>query len=107
MPKKNKRWIILHQTICQGWIPYVWESHGKDRQDRPVTYKTEREAKKEVAEDILRYVQEFIDDEREELELCENCAVIECQQDPNGVLISMEDNSVIWSPFENQIKYGR
>lgn len=104
-PKDQNRWIILVDTVCDGWVPYEWKCE-KGKPDSPVTYATEREAEKEVAEVIIEYLRDFIEDEREEMDLCEDCSVVPCTVSPEGI-ITTEGEDVIWSPFEDPSKYGR
>jgi hypothetical protein len=107
MPRKKDedRWIILINTLCDGLVPYEWES-AKGQPDRPVTYATAREAQKEIADTIREYMRQFINDEREEMDLCEECQIFPCTVSHDGV-ITTEEDGVVFSPFEDQAKYGR
>lgn len=77
------RWIII--TPCQGDVPAYWDEH-----DNPITYATEREAWKEVADTQIMKLREFIDDEtRDPDEVPEfepEDYVIPCDLYPDGVI---------------------
>ena len=104
-PKDQDRWVILVDTLCQGRIPWDWQCE-EGKPDVPVTYATEREAQKEVVEVIQDYLDQFMKDEREEIDLCEDCMVVPCTVSPEGI-ITTEGEGVVWSPFEDPWKYGR
>ena len=107
MPKKRKdqdRWIIMINTFCDGLIPYEW-SLSEDNSDRPITYATKKEAQKEIAHVIREYLLQFINDEREEMDLCDECSVVPCKVSSDGIITLKEE--VVFSPFEDPAKYGR
>ena len=98
------RWIVVTPTICQGDVPAYW---GEG--DEPVTYATEREAWKEVADTQIMKLNEFIDDETRDLdevpEFEPEDYVIECDVHPDGV-IATGPHGVLFDP-KNLSKYGR
>ena len=104
-PKDLDRWIILIDTLCQGRTPLNWQCQ-EGKPDVPITYATEREAQKQVVEVIQEYLDQFMKDEREEIDLCEECIVVPCTVSPEGI-ITTEVEGVVWSPFEDPDKYGR
>lgn len=96
-------WIIVTPTICQGDVPAYW---GEG--DKPITYATEREAWKEVADTQIMMLQNFIDDEDcDEDEVPEfevEDYVIACNVHPDGVITT--DHGVFFDP-KTLSKYGR
>jgi hypothetical protein len=104
-PEPKNRWIIVTPTICQGDIPAYW-----DEDDKPVTYATQREAWKEIADTQIMKLQEFIDDEtRDDDEVPEfepEDYIIPCDVHPDGV-IATETHGVFFDPTEPASKYGR
>jgi hypothetical protein len=105
--KTNQRWIVMIQMLFDNREPYTWES-GEDGKRFPVTYATEREAQEEIADVILTKLQQFMDKKREwhEVDFCEDCSIVSCTVDEQGIITSANGN-VLYSPFENQEKYGR
>lgn len=101
----ENRWIIVTPTVCQGDIPAYW-----DETEKPVTYATQREAWKEVADTQIMKLQEFIDDEtRDNDEVPEfepEDYVTPCCIHPDGV-ITTEHHGTFYDPNEDQSKYGR
>jgi hypothetical protein len=51
---------IFTQTICEGLVP-AWY----DENNMPVTYATELEAQREIADDLIEHLQQFLGGERE------------------------------------------
>ena len=99
------RWIIVTPTVCQGDIPAYW-----DEGDEPITYATEREAWKEVADTQIMKLNEFIDDEtRDHDEVPEfqpEDYVIPCDVHSDGA-ITTEDHGVLFDPRTDLSRYGR
>jgi len=98
----KNRWI----TLING-TPSTWESG--DGNDRPVTYATEREAWKDLADFQIMRLQDFIDDDtRDDDEVPEfepEDYVVPCTVYPDGH-IEGEDGT-IYDPKEPASKYGR
>lgn len=55
----NTRYAVFVDSVVDGTVPAVWEG------DRPVVFATEREAQREIADNVLTRVQEFLDGERD------------------------------------------
>lgn len=53
-------YAIFVQTICEGLVP-LWYDHN----NYPVVYATEIEAQREIADDLMERLQQFLDGERE------------------------------------------
>jgi hypothetical protein len=51
---------IFIDTVCEGRVPLWWDEQG-----RPLVYATEREAQREIADDLRDRLQQFLDGERE------------------------------------------
>ena len=51
---------IFMQTICEGLVP-AWY----DQSNLPVVYATEIEAQREIVDDLMQRLQQFLDGERE------------------------------------------
>lgn len=98
------RWIVVTPTVCQGDIPAYW---GEG--DEPITYATEREAWKEIADTQIMKLNEFIDDETsdpdEVPEFEPEDYVIDCDVHPDGV-ITTGHHGVLFDP-KNLSLYGR
>jgi hypothetical protein len=92
----KNRWIIVTPTVCQGDVPAYW-----DGDDKPVTYATQREAWKEIADTQIMKLQEFIDDDtRDDDEVPEfepEDYVTDCCIYPDGV-IATETHGVFFDP---------
>lgn len=86
----KNQWIIVTPTMCQGDVPAYW-----DETNKPVTYATEREAWKEVADTQTMKLREFIDNEVPEFE--PEDYIIACKVHPNGV-ITTEAHGVFFDP---------
>jgi hypothetical protein len=103
-PEPMNRWIIVTPTLCQGDVPAYW---GEG--DEPITYATEREAWKEVADTQIMMLQNFIDDETldpdEVPEFEPEDYVCECTVHPDGS-ITTETHDPLFDP-KNLSKYGR
>jgi hypothetical protein len=99
----RNRWIVVTPTLCQGDVPAYW-----DGDDKPLTYATEREAWKEVADTQIMKLQEFIEDESrnpdEEPEFEPEDYVIECNVYSNGVITTTQ--GVLFDP-KKLSEYGR
>lgn len=59
MPSRSA-YAIFTQTLCQGLVP-TWY----DESNLPVTYPTELEAQREIAEDLMEQLRQFLDGSRE------------------------------------------
>ncbi len=53
-------YAIFTPTVCQGIIPAWW-----DDRDLPVTYATERDAQREIAEMMMEFLKQFLAGERD------------------------------------------
>lgn len=53
-------YVIFTDTICQGTIPAWYDDSGY-----PVVYSTELEAQKEIADDLIIQLQQFMRGERD------------------------------------------
>lgn len=53
-------YAIFIQTICEGLVP-AWY----DESNYPVVYATELEAQREIADDLMEHLPQFLDGERE------------------------------------------
>jgi len=53
-------YAIFTHTICEGLIP-AWYNES----NLPVVYATELEAQREIADDLMEHLQQFLDGERE------------------------------------------
>ena len=53
-------YAIFTQTICEGLVP-AWD----DENNLPVVYDTELDAQREIADDLLEHLHQFLDGERE------------------------------------------
>ena len=53
-------YAIFIRTICEGLVP-AWY----DESDFPVVYATELEAQREIADDLMEHLRQFMDGERE------------------------------------------
>lgn len=53
-------YAIFTRTICEGLVP-AWY----DDRNLPVVYATELEAQREIADDLMEQLQQFLDGERE------------------------------------------
>ncbi len=53
-------YAIFTRTICEGLVP-AWY----DDTNFPVVYATELEAQREIADDLMEHLQQFLDGERE------------------------------------------
>ena len=51
---------IFHETICEGLVPAWWDERGF-----PVTYPTEHEAQREIADMVITQLQQFLAGERD------------------------------------------
>jgi len=98
------RWVVVTPTVCQGDIPAYW---GEG--DEPITYATEREAWKEVADTQIMKLNEFIDDEtRDSDEMPEfepEDYVINCDVHPDGT-ITTGHHGILFDPRKLSL-YGR
>jgi hypothetical protein len=105
----TNRFIALTETMCDGVIPEFWE-HTKDTPDRPITFATQREAWKEIADFQIMRLQDFIDDDtRDDDEMPEfepDGWVVPCTLYPDG-RIEGADGTPIYDPKEDPSKYGR
>jgi hypothetical protein len=101
-PTNQTRWIVITPTICQGDVPAYWEE-GDRKTDprRPVTYPTEREAWKEVADTQIMKLQAFLDDEDlpddEVPEFEPEDYICPCTIDTDGA-ITTEAHGVLYDP---------
>ncbi len=59
MPSRSA-YAIFTQTLCDGLVP-AWH----DESNLPVTYLTELEAQREIAEDLMEQLRQFLDGSRE------------------------------------------
>jgi hypothetical protein len=55
----NTRYAVFVDSVVDGTVPAIREG------DRPVVFATEREAQREIADNVLTRVQEFLDGERD------------------------------------------
>lgn len=53
-------YAIFTRTICEGLVP-AWY----DERNLPIVYATELEAQREIADDVMEHLQQFLDGERE------------------------------------------
>lgn len=53
-------YAIFTRTTCEGLVP-AWY----DETNFPVVYATELEAQREIADDLIEHLQQFLDGERE------------------------------------------
>lgn len=106
------RWIIVVHTLCMGDQPAWWDIHEDQTESpgyssRPLTYATEREAWKEIADDYMTKLSEFLEDESQEsFDLSSDYSVMACTVHEDGV-ITTEDHGKFYDPMEDQAKYGR
>jgi hypothetical protein len=61
LDNKTQLWTVLTETICEGRIPAYYEETETGR--IPVTFSSEREAWKEIADFQILRLQAFIEDE--------------------------------------------
>jgi hypothetical protein len=59
-PPSRQGFSIFIDTVCEGRVPLWWDERG-----RPLVYATEREAQREIADDLRDRLQQFLDGERE------------------------------------------
>lgn len=53
-------YAIFTRTICEGLVP-AWH----DENNLPVVYATELDAQREIADDLMEHLRQFLDGERE------------------------------------------
>lgn len=58
-PPSRPAYAIFTQTLCDGLVP-AWH----DERNLPVTYTTELEAQREIAEDLMEQLRQFLDGSR-------------------------------------------
>lgn len=81
-------YTIFTRTICEGVVP-AWY----DERNLPVVYATELEAQREIADDLMEHLQQFLDGEREfEDAISTDDFILPVDVWPNGS-ISIEDGS--------------
>jgi hypothetical protein len=51
---------IFHRTLCQGTMPAYY-----DETEYPVVFSTELEAQREIADDLMEHIRQFLAGERE------------------------------------------
>lgn len=56
----NARWGDFIDTVCEGRTPAYWDERGL-----PVTYATEADAWREIADDMITQLDQFVRGERE------------------------------------------
>jgi asparagine synthetase B (glutamine-hydrolysing) len=56
----NRAFCIYINTLCDGSIPAVRDAH-----DKPCVFKTELDAQREIADNIITRLREFVAGERE------------------------------------------
>ena len=80
---------IFTQTICDGLVP-AWY----DGNNLPVVYATETEAQREIVDDLIEHLQQFLDGTREfEDAICVDEFVLPVNVWPDGS-VSIEYGSV-------------
>lgn len=57
---KQPAYCIFIETVCEGPVPAVRDGNGK-----PCVFSTEIEAQREIADNLITRLQEFIDGERD------------------------------------------
>lgn len=57
-------WVLMSSTFCDGEVIGCWIVDEKGN-DIPCTFESEEDAKKEIADDMITVLQQFIDGERE------------------------------------------
>ena len=55
----NTRYVVLIDSVIDGTVPAIREG------DRPVVFETEKAAQREIADNVITRVQEFLDGERD------------------------------------------
>lgn len=100
--ERPTRWIVVTPTICQGDVPAYWED------SEPVTYATEREAWKEIADTQIMKLQAFIEDgdDNEVPDFTPEDYVVACDVLPDGA-ITTSDHGVLFDPRTDLSRYGR
>lgn len=57
-------WVVITPTLCQG-DTMAWSTENDEEEAIPIVFDTEEEAWKEIAEDMINQLQQFVDGERE------------------------------------------
>ena len=85
----RKAFAIFTRTICEGLVP-AWY----DERNLPVIYATELEAQREIVNDLVEHLQQFLDGERDfEDAIDVGDFIVPVDVWPDGS-ISIEDGSV-------------
>ncbi|HEY1170192.1 MAG TPA: hypothetical protein VGH19_02375 [Verrucomicrobiae bacterium] len=80
---------IFIDTSCEGCVP-LWRGYG----GMPYFYSTEEEAEREIAEDLITRLEEFLDSEREfEDAMTVEEYILPVQRLPDGSVVT-EDGKV-------------
>jgi hypothetical protein len=58
--KLRRGFCVYINTVCEGTVPAIREDQGK-----PCVFDTETEAQREIADNLITRLQEFIDGERD------------------------------------------
>lgn len=91
------KFILMIDTLCQGPVVGCWsEENGVDA---PCLFDTEEEAYKDIADDMITVLQQFIDGERslEDTDFGTELYVVPVKVLEDGVITTKEDN-VLFDP---------
>ena len=79
---------VFHRTLCQGTMPAYY-----DETEYPVVFSTELEAQREIADDLIEHLRQFLAGEREFADaISVDDFILLVDVWPNGS-ISIEDGS--------------
>ncbi|MEK6537013.1 MAG: hypothetical protein AABZ63_05975 [Actinomycetota bacterium] len=79
---------IYITTVCEGPVPSVRDGNGK-----PCVFKTEDEAQREIADNAMTRLKEFIDGERElEDAMTVEEHVVSVDVNPDGSIVDADGN---------------
>lgn len=60
VPETQSGYAIFIDTLCEGRVP-LW----RDGDNKPFFYTTQAEAERDIAEDLIRRLEDFLNGERE------------------------------------------
>lgn len=83
MSRTITRWAVFIDTVCEGRIPAYHDASGW-----PVTYATEEEAWREIADDMIAHLEQFVRGERtlNETDFAAPEYVLPVEVEPDGTI---------------------
>jgi hypothetical protein len=90
-------WAVITPTICDGDV-LSWATYDENDVALPLVYETKEAAWKEIAENMIEVLQQFIDDERdlEDTDFATDDDVYMYEQHEDGtIIVKTEEGGIV------------